>query len=183
MQSIMEMRDAWTIEDVRALDVEDWWRYQIVDGALIVSPSPGGSHALASAEVQAALWGAMPPGTIVVGPMDVTMGTSYLIPDLVVTQRETLRRVSVLQPSDAALVVEVVSPGSTTMDRIVKPAKYAAAGIAHFWRVETDPVSLTAYALPSGESVYTEVGTWTAGEVARFTEPFPMSIELDRLVA
>ena len=34
------------------------------------------------------------------------------------------------------LAVEVVSPDSEARDRDTKPRKYAAAGIAHFWRVE-----------------------------------------------
>ena len=42
-------------------------------------------------------------------------------------------------PQDCALVIEVMSPGSVTTDQNDKPAKYAAARIAHFWRVEHAP--------------------------------------------
>lgn len=34
------------------------------------------------------------------------------------------------------LVVEVVSPGSETTDRIVKVDQYAKAGISFYWRIE-----------------------------------------------
>ncbi len=34
------------------------------------------------------------------------------------------------------MVVEVVSPGSETTDRVVKVDQYAKAGIAFYWRVE-----------------------------------------------
>jgi len=51
-----------------------------------------------------------------------------------------------LSPAEVLLAVEVVSPGSVTTDRITKPAQYAAAGIANFWRVETEPDELV---LPS----------------------------------
>lgn len=41
-------------------------------------------------------------------------------------------------PADVLLAVEVVSPDSVQRDRDVKPRKYAAAGIEHYWRVEED---------------------------------------------
>ncbi|MEV6943384.1 Uma2 family endonuclease [Streptomyces sp. NPDC051172] len=41
-------------------------------------------------------------------------------------------------PEDAILAVEVVSADSRQRDREVKPRKYAAAGVPHFWRVEQD---------------------------------------------
>ena len=66
------------------------------------------------------------------------------------------------------------------MDRVVKPAKYAAAGVANYWRVETDPVSLTAYRLAG--DVYAEVGTWRAGAVASLTDPFPVDIDLGTIL-
>ncbi|MFI7411281.1 Uma2 family endonuclease [Streptomyces sp. NPDC049627] len=41
-------------------------------------------------------------------------------------------------PEDILLAVEVVSADSRERDREVKPRKYAAAGVPHFWRVEKD---------------------------------------------
>ncbi|MEV1069576.1 Uma2 family endonuclease [Streptomyces sp. NPDC050263] len=42
------------------------------------------------------------------------------------------------RPEDILLAVEVVSDDSRERDREVKPRKYAAAGVPHFWRVEQD---------------------------------------------
>ena len=42
------------------------------------------------------------------------------------------------QAQDVLLAVEVVSPDSESRDRTTKPQKYAAAGIANFWRVERE---------------------------------------------
>jgi Uma2 family endonuclease len=39
---------------------------------------------------------------------------------------------------------EVESPSSLTEDRVTKPAQYAAAGIRHYWRIETDRQRLVA---------------------------------------
>ncbi len=92
------------------------------------------------------------------------------------------RRTRPIPPADVLLVVEVVSPSSVTTDRITKPAQYAAAGIPAYWRVEASAaVSLTAYTLPPGSSVYAEVGTWSRGEVAHLTEPFAVDVPIDQL--
>lgn len=124
---------------------------------------------------------ALPPGFVVVGPMGVAMRPSYFVPDLVVAERAKVRGAGFLQPADVLLAVEIVSPGSKTMDRVVKPAKYAAAGIRTYWRIESDPVSLAAYTLPEGADVYVEAGTWNAGQTARLDAPFPVEVEVDAL--
>jgi hypothetical protein len=51
-------------------------------------------------------------------------------PDIVVVDAET---------DDVVLAVEVVPPGPEEPDRKAWPDAYAAAGIAHFWRVGQDP--------------------------------------------
>ena len=52
------------------------------------------------------------------------------------------RRQMGLGPEHIAMLGEVVSPGSTAHDRVVKPAEYARAGIAAYWRLELDPEPL-----------------------------------------
>ena len=179
--ALEQLRSIWTVDDLRASDIEDWRRFQIVDGSLVVSPPPAGAHELVSEDVRAAIRVVLPEGLVVVGPIGVAIGRSYLIPDLVVAARDRVRSIEYLQPEDVLLVVEIVSPGSVTMDRIVKPAKYAAAGIPAYWRVETEPVGLTAYVLPPGSGAYAESGSWGPDGTARLTEPFPVEIDLTSL--
>lgn len=55
------------------------------------------------------------------------------IPDvLVVTAAAAERRAAHFAPHEMLLAVEIVSPGSVTMDRITKPAPYASAGIPFY---------------------------------------------------
>ena len=177
MQPVVQMRDVWTIEDLFELDVEDWRRYEIVDGALVVSPTPGLSHEYLLARVRNALIRAAPAGIeVLAGNTGVEFGRSYRVPDIAVVPLDLPG--PLMTPKDVLLAVEVVSPGSVTTDRITKPAQYAAAGIPNFWRVEQDPVSLTAYRLVG--DVYAEVGTWNVGETARLSDPFPVEIEISR---
>ncbi|MCD7438685.1 Uma2 family endonuclease [Streptomyces lincolnensis] len=61
-------------------------------------------------------------------------------PDLLVVPAEAATGPSQTwhRPEDVILAIEVVSPDSRQRDREVKPRKYAAAGVRHFWRVEQD---------------------------------------------
>jgi Uma2 family endonuclease len=82
--------------------------------------------------------------------------------------------------ADVVLAVEVLSPGSRRLDRVLKRAEYADAGIPHHWIVDLDePASLIACHL-AGEFGYVEDGAVTG--VFRTTEPFPVEINLDALL-
>lgn len=182
MQPLKQMRRAWTVEDLDSLGVEDWRRYQIVDGSLLVSPAPNTEHEFVVSDLRRVLDAQLPADVAVLGSPGIDLGRSYLIPDAVVVPRAARAlRQPLLLPAEVLLVVEVVSPGSVTTDRVTKPAQYAAAGIPAFWRVETDPISLSAYRLRPGQSVYTELGTWGRGQTAHIGEPFAIDIDIDRL--
>ena len=179
------LQQMWTFEDLQALPEDvDWRRYEIVDGALVVSPGPALDHEFVIGEIRAVIMSALPAGFKVVGPITVDLHPSYRIPDLVVLPLDAFRAGGKLaRPDDVLLAVEVVSPGSVTTDRITKPAQYAAAGIGAYWRVETQPeVSLAAYVLRGGESVYAELGTWVPGQIAHVGEPFHVEITISDLV-
>lgn len=60
-------------------------------------------------------------------------------------------------PQDVLLAVEVMSPSSMTNDRLVKPAQYARAGIAHYWRLERQDVPVLVTHELQGDA-YQEVG-------------------------
>lgn len=174
--------EPWTFDDLLSLP-ESLWRYEIVDGGLLTTPPAGIWHEAVSVRLRDALSGTVPPTHVALGPIGVDLHPTYLIPDLVVIDRTSVRpERDRAHPSELLLVVEVVSPGSQSTDRILKPAKYAAAGIPHFWRVETRPhTTLTAYRLRTGAATYTEVGTWKVGKTARFTEPFAVDIPISDL--
>jgi len=85
LQPVLEMQQVWTFEDLQALPEDvDWRRYEIVDGALVVSPSTSPRHEFACAQVEAAIRPMMPAAVMVLGPSAIDLRPSYRIPDLVV---------------------------------------------------------------------------------------------------
>ncbi|GAB7031569.1 Uma2 family endonuclease [Streptomyces sp. NPDC021749] len=82
------------------------------------------------------------------------------------------------RPEDVVLAVEVVSPDSEARDRDVKPRKYAAAGVPHFWRVEKSsglPV-VYVYELDPATGAYTPTGIYH--DRIKVPVPFPIDIDL-----
>ncbi|MGW0574733.1 Uma2 family endonuclease [Streptomyces sp. NPDC002920] len=77
------------------------------------------------------------------------------------------------EPEDVLLAVEVVSADSRERDREVKPRKYTAAGVPHFWRVEL-PGRLRLRARPATNS-YGLTGIFHD----RLKVPVPFDIEID----
>ncbi len=184
MSAIAQIQRVWTFEDLQALpDDVDWRRYEIVDGALVVSPSVASRHEFVSAWLRRLLDQGGLPQFLTIGPIAVDLRPSYRIPDLAVVSIDLAKRnLNPLPPNEVHLIVEVVSPGSVTQDRVTKPAQYAAAGIPVYLRVETEPdVTLSAYGLAPGAAVYTELGTWGPGEVARLDAPFAVDIPIDAI--
>lgn len=175
----------WTYADLEAmLDEEvDARCFEIIDGALVVTPTAGFRHEFTCAELSALLVAAGRPDYVVVGQLAADIDPSYLVPDLMVVPVALFEAApNPVAAADVRLAVEVVSPGSRTKDRITKPALYAAAGVRAFWRIEREPeVTLTAYELAPGASAYTEVRTWRGGETVRADLPFPVAIPIDRI--
>ncbi len=82
------------------------------------------------------------------------------------------------RPEDVLLLVEVVSQESQERDREVKPRKYAAAGIPHFWRVECNegrPVVHT-YEIDPATGLYGLTGIHH--KQLKLDRPFPVDIDL-----
>jgi len=171
-------RNDWTAEDLDNLP--DSYRYEIVDGALIMTPSPTTQHQELAHVLTAFVRAVVPRGWSAISDVDVVLTEDQRNtrrPDVVVYNRK--HSGSKLRPEDVRLVVEIVSGGSKTEDRVTKPVVYAEAGIPCYWRVEQEPVlSIVEYQL-------TELGKYyehspRAG-VFTVDKPWPIEIDLDAL--
>jgi Uma2 family endonuclease len=175
-----------TIEEWDELPEDTYRHAELVDGVLVVTPTPMPAHQVASKrlvrEIDDSLVGG---GWTCVPDIDVVLVDSFppLVrqPDLVVVSAELLRvRPKRFTAADVAVAVEIVSPGSKRTDRIAKVVDYAEAGIPHYWIVDIDePISLEAFTLV-GDG-YEKVAEFTAPELAQLADPAPVTIDLAKL--
>jgi Uma2 family endonuclease len=172
----------WTFEDLDNLpDGVDWRRFEIVDGALVVSPQATPRHDLVVAELILACARSVPPGYRMIGSTTINLHPSYRVPDVtVLADRVFAADEKRVLPADVSLAVEIESPSSITTDRITKPAQYAAGGIPHYWRIETNPLRLNAYELVG--DMYAATGSWAAGEIAQIDQTFPVEFDIAGLL-
>lgn len=86
-----------------------------------------------------------------------------------------------VRAADVVLAVEVISPGSRTLDLHRKPVEYAEAGIPHYWVVDLEPPapSIAVYHLGAPGDGYIEAPA-VAGELVT-AEPFPLRIDIAAL--
>ena len=140
--SISDHVGPWRFDELADLP-DDGRRYEVVDGALVVSPPPGQDHQLVGTGLLLQLAPQCPPAWRLSYEWPLPMGTDGRVPDLAVVASDAPfgRGASPypVGPEHVGLVVEVVSPSSRKTDRFAKPGEYAEAGIPLFWRVETDP--------------------------------------------
>ena len=173
-------------EDYEALPENISRRIEIVDGAIIVSAAPRRLHQDIARRLANALEAACKPELAVSTDVDLRLRDVPLLnrrPDAVVYDA-SLSDDTVLRPRHCVLVVEVMSPGSVTTDQTDKPAEYAAAGIANYWRVEHDAtdisLSVFCYRLDPTTGTYASAGVHS-GTFA-VTEPVTLTIELATLL-
>nr|WP_205862659.1 Uma2 family endonuclease [Planosporangium thailandense] len=163
-----------TIEDVLALP-DDAPRVELVDGVMVVVPSPTVGHQGIANLLWAWLHAHCPAHLTAGTALGVAVGAnSTCEPDVLLFSPEVSQDNHYLMPHQVMLVVEVVSPSTRRRDRLEKPAVYADAGIPYFWRVEQNPVQVHAYKLTDG--IYKEQAT-SADEFV-VAEPFPIRLPI-----
>jgi Uma2 family endonuclease len=170
----------WTVNDLEALP-RDGVRRELLDGVLHVVPSPSPAHQVLAARLLVALEESCPADYHVSQANDVVLSQRRsFIPDVLVTTDESAARNGAFAARDVLLAVEIVSPSTQSMDRVMKPALYAKAGIPFYWLIETDRgVVVHAYQLDQQDGLYQPVGSFT--DTITVTEPWHIEIPIARL--
>lgn len=141
-----------TIADWDAMPYGDGNRYEIIEGELFVSCSPGLTHERVLFRLILLIGTFLETSPIgeAVSNMGVILSKfSGVIPDLLVflnEQRDTIITNDRLT-GPPALVIEILSPGSTNVrrDRVVKRQLYAKHGVPEYWIVDPQNMTLERY--------------------------------------
>jgi len=179
--------DGLTVAGYEALDEEICRAIEIVDGAIVVNPARHRMHQRIIRRLSYALESACGPDLAVEFSVDLRLRDVPLLnrrPDLVVYEAG-LPADAVLRPEHCRLVVEVMSPGSITVDQIDKPAEYAAAGIPQFWRIENttdEAAGLTVFCYRLDATTRSYVPTGAHQGVLATASPVPLNLDLAGLL-
>ena len=141
-----------TIDDWDAMPYRDGNRYEIIEGELFVSCSPGLTHERVLINLILLIGNflqASPIGECAVNLGVILSETSGVIPDLLVflnEQRDTIIHNDRLK-GPPALVIEILSPGPANIkrDRITKRQLYAKHGVSEYWIVDPQNMTLEKY--------------------------------------
>lgn len=168
---------AWTLDEVLALPEDQGYRLELVDGLIIITPSPTSGHQRALRRLQVAFGRASPAEFEPLPGINVVLNRQrLLIPDLVVTTVPGLDAAS-CAGADVLLAAEIISPSSRAYDRALKRLLYAEAGVPFLLIVDptADPVSAICYELRGEE--YRESARSDDGCLS-MTHPFPVTVDL-----
>lgn len=140
---------------------------ELVDGVVHAMTPATRLHQEITDSLKLALRNLAPDSLVAVREQELRMRDELRrVPDLMIIKAEADNSNRYwFSPAETVLVIEVVSPHTETVDRIHKPGEYAAAGIEHYWRIETRPaIEVHTFQLgPQGTYAFT--GKFVEGDV------------------
>lgn len=171
--AVMAVDTGFTRAELDAMP-DDGYRHELIDGAIIVTPSPGFAHQVVVGSLHWALRpGAEAAGFLLLpGPFDVVLGQSVVVPDLLAARRSAFTERDL--PGAPELVIEVRSPSTARIDIGLKRDLYARSAVPWYWLVDPRTPSVTVLHLVAGEY---EVAASAQGEqVLELAQPWPVAL-------
>jgi Uma2 family endonuclease len=179
----------WTAAEVRELQDEQrpWPRYELIDGELLVTPSPRSVHQIAVFELArkiADYVDAERLGLTLMSPADleleegtITQPDVFVVPSAYSRDNGPLREWSEVR--GLLLAVEVLSPSSLRTDRVTKREFFQRVGVPEYWVVDIDGRAVErCHRDDQAPEILRERLEWRpAGSVA------PMTLDLTRFFA
>ena len=169
---------SWTVEDLERLP-DDRNRYEIIDGALYVTPPPSLTHQRACANLLTVLQTYLEThgfGEVFIAPCDLEFSRDTMVePDLMVLPTTRGPLPDRWHGSDGVLLaIEVLSPTTACSDRQAKRQLYPRERIAEYWIVDLE-ARLVERWRPDDErpEILVDTLTWNP---ASAPEPFVMPL-------
>ena len=159
------------------LDVlpEDGRRHELLDGAIVMTPSPGVGHQTIVMRLGVQLFVAAEEFGLEVfcTAIDVVLSEhTVVVPDILVARPEQFTAKDL--PGPPLLVVEVRSRSTATVDAVIKRDLYEKAGVPSYWLVDPEGPSITVLELVEGR--YVEVARAHGEESVEVTTPVTMRL-------
>jgi Uma2 family endonuclease len=168
-----------TRADLEAMP-DDGHRYELLDGVLLMSPSPRPLHQRVVLRLSILLENRCPAAfEVLPAPVDVVLSErTVIVPDVVVGRRGDFSEKALIGPP--VLSVEVLSPRTRRIDLELKRRLLEDAGCPNYWIVDPDAPSIHCLALRAHG--YQEIAVVRDDEVVQVEEPFPVLLSAAELV-
>jgi Uma2 family endonuclease len=171
-----------TYQDYANLEGDE--RYELLDGELILVGSPNRDHQLVSVRLLTRMYSFVDEndlGWVLDAPFDVLFtDTDVVQPDILFISRE---REHILTPANVQgapdLIVEILSPSSSTRDWRAKRELYAAHGVREYWII--DPTNRIVSVMLLQDGVLQIEQTRTEDDTATSTVLDGFSVSLDSI--
>jgi Uma2 family endonuclease len=153
----------WTRADLVRLP-DDGNRYEVLDGALLVTPLPAGLHQRCALVLGTALTTYCQRHSlgVVLGPSAVVWAENELQPDIAVLpcSADFVDHHEWTEYPRPLLVVEIASPSTHRRDATVKRRAYVALGIPTYWIVEPQRGQVTVVRPNTDDLIVTDTLEW-----------------------
>ena len=155
-------------------------RYELIEGELIMAPSPIPRHQ----KISSGFVGLMAPfarinrlGDIFAAPLDVHLSdTNLLQPDILFISNERAHIIGETNIQGAPdLVIEIASPSTEDRDRGIKQELYALFGVLEYWRAY--PLTQTVEVLRLENGRFVSMGVY--GRTDTLTTPLLPGLEIN----
>lgn len=126
-----------TLEEFEKLPKEDGWNYELLDGVVMMSPRPAMQHQIVSGNLYTELRNALRQKNCRPIPeIDLVLEGNNLIPDMMVICNDTFDKKRYEQPP--FIVIEIVSPTSSSRDYVSKRNLYEKLNIPEYWVISPE---------------------------------------------
>ena len=175
-----------TVRDYMSITDGDDRRFELIDGELILAPSPVPQHQMISRNLFRMLddfVASQNLGELLYAPMDVVLSEHDVFqPDILFVSRNRLHIIGDRNIQGAPdLVIEILSPSTETRDRGVKLNQYLRYGVREYWII--DPQERTLEVLRAGNTEFETVRVYPEGATATSPVLEGIQVEVDRLFA
>jgi Uma2 family endonuclease len=181
--TIPTRRYDWDYSDYARLP-DDGNHYEVLDGELLVTPSPSPDHQVVSFRLAGVLDAYVTRHRLGVVIPDVDLlfqEGHFLRPDILVvpeSSRAGIKKRGI--ETTPSLVVEVLSPTSRGIDLVKKPARYGDFGVPEYWVLDPEDRFVWVWRYAEGVRTAEQVRgrlEWRAGGA-----PEPLVIDLEDLL-
>lgn len=172
----------YTYEDY--LQTPEDTRYEIIEGELLMTPSPVTKHQRVSMKLVSAIFNFVSDndlGEVFAAPYDVVLDEhNVLQPDILFISKERLDIIGEKNIQGAPdLVIEIISENTAYRDTIQKKRLYARFGVKEYWLVAPEDRIVEVYTLEEGGYQLTK--TYLEGDILGSQNINGLKIELKKI--